>query len=526
MDPSPADLHLLPAEVWLACWTLCSVRQLRRLSLVCHLFRSLCMPVLLQRQSFHGVGLEWNLGLDNWMERVRRLHRTAVRMDRLAAGPYAQLVRSLNVALSSDTAPMTHYHPDILNIHLFDVMYERLITTFCATLGVYKNLTSLNICGLTIDAAFFGTLASLPQLDTLGVSRSDVVAWEGFLPLGTLKASGLRRLPEGNEGPLRIVSPDTIHTLELDSESSPLIAGFGSSQLPHLVHLSFNSVLYSEALIGFLAQCPRLESLSIDSSFGRQPSLPAIHSKTIPLLRTLTGPSKLVQALVPSRPVSSVTVLGDSWPDEGYLISLCRNISRSSSPIHSLSLPRTPPTLEFLDAVMSLFPDLRELTIALAPMIEFRRCGYPRRHAVTPEKPSIDSRSLELRDEDAFDNPPADELSDNEADEPQPILVKAATEISDLPGIHNLPAFSGIEHVLCWLYDRRVSLPPTIEVFRLQTDRDLPKLSLAEEHRAVAVLSGLYPLLREVQFGLPSTNWKRTGGLWKSEESKSIRIVP
>ncbi|KAJ7495317.1 hypothetical protein FB451DRAFT_1387356 [Mycena latifolia] len=529
MDPPTAHLHLLPVEVWLACLTLCSIRQLRRLSLVCHLFRSLCMPLLLEHQSFDVARLEWGLDRDNWRDRVRRLHRTAVRMDRLAEGPYALLVRSLNVSLSSDTPPMTHYNPYILNIHLFDAMCKRIIMTFCATLGVYKNLTSLNISGLTIDAAFLGTLASLPQLDALGVSTSYVVAWEGFLRLGSLTASWLRRLPESSEGPLRIASPDTIHTLHLDSESSPLIAGFGTSQLTHLVHLSLNGLGRSDSLIGFLAQCPRLESLSTGSSFGLQPSLPAIHFKTIPLLRTLTGPPKMVQALVPNRPVSCVTVLAGSWQEEGSLIPLCIDISRSSSPVYSLSLPRTPPTLEFLDTVMSLFPDLRELTITLAPMIGIRtRCGggFRRGRAVTTEKPSIDSRTLELRGEDAFDNPPAEELSDNEADEsPQPILVKAATEIPGLPGIHGLPAFSSIAHVLRWLSDRRLSLPPTIEVFRLQVDRELPKFSLAEEHRAIAVLSGLYPLLREVQFGLPSTNWKRTGPLWKSEENKSIRIV-
>ncbi|KAJ7466044.1 hypothetical protein FB451DRAFT_964209, partial [Mycena latifolia] len=44
--------HILPPEIWLACWTLCSTRQLRRLSLVCQLFRSLCLPLLFQDLQF------------------------------------------------------------------------------------------------------------------------------------------------------------------------------------------------------------------------------------------------------------------------------------------------------------------------------------------------------------------------------------------------------------------------------------------------------------------------------------------
>ncbi|KAJ6562993.1 hypothetical protein DFH09DRAFT_847762, partial [Mycena vulgaris] len=54
--PSPY-LAMLPSEIWLACWTLCSARQLRRLSLVCDLFRSLCLPPLFQTQSIKGLDI-------------------------------------------------------------------------------------------------------------------------------------------------------------------------------------------------------------------------------------------------------------------------------------------------------------------------------------------------------------------------------------------------------------------------------------------------------------------------------------
>ncbi|KAJ7453424.1 hypothetical protein FB451DRAFT_668752 [Mycena latifolia] len=51
-NPPIPYLFILPAEIWLACWTLCSSWQLRRISLVCQLFRSLCFPLLLQYQHF------------------------------------------------------------------------------------------------------------------------------------------------------------------------------------------------------------------------------------------------------------------------------------------------------------------------------------------------------------------------------------------------------------------------------------------------------------------------------------------
>ncbi|KAJ7448075.1 hypothetical protein B0H11DRAFT_1744513 [Mycena galericulata] len=72
--PPITYLDLLPAEVWLACWILCSTRQLRRVSLVCQLFRSLCLPLLFSHQSFDAPELASDINRDNWLDRVRHLH--------------------------------------------------------------------------------------------------------------------------------------------------------------------------------------------------------------------------------------------------------------------------------------------------------------------------------------------------------------------------------------------------------------------------------------------------------------------
>ncbi|KAJ7817412.1 hypothetical protein B0H13DRAFT_1662719, partial [Mycena leptocephala] len=94
MDPPVAYLRLLPVEVWLECWTLCSIRQIRRLSLVCHLFRSICLPLLLQDQTFDMEALRSGIDQDSWMNHVRHLHRTAVRLDKLAEAPFARFVQT------------------------------------------------------------------------------------------------------------------------------------------------------------------------------------------------------------------------------------------------------------------------------------------------------------------------------------------------------------------------------------------------------------------------------------------------
>ncbi|KAJ7648822.1 hypothetical protein B0H17DRAFT_859713, partial [Mycena rosella] len=94
MSSPVAYLHLLPVEVWLACWTLCSLRQLRRISLACRLFQSLCLPLVFRHQTFDVAVLVRGISRYNWIDRVRHLHRTAVRLDRLAEDPYARFVRS------------------------------------------------------------------------------------------------------------------------------------------------------------------------------------------------------------------------------------------------------------------------------------------------------------------------------------------------------------------------------------------------------------------------------------------------
>ncbi|KAJ6603600.1 hypothetical protein DFH09DRAFT_1459180, partial [Mycena vulgaris] len=99
MQPPIDYLHLLPEEVWLACWNLCSLQQLRRISLVCQLFRSVSLPCLFRDQTFDVEALVDRLSRDNWMDRVRHLNRTAVRLERLVEDPYAPFVRSWKVTL-------------------------------------------------------------------------------------------------------------------------------------------------------------------------------------------------------------------------------------------------------------------------------------------------------------------------------------------------------------------------------------------------------------------------------------------
>jgi hypothetical protein len=69
---------------------------------------------------------------------------------------------------------------------------------------------------------------------------------------------------------------------------------------------------------------------------------------------------------------------------------------------------------------------------------------------------------------------------------------------------------------LRWIFERRLSLPPNIEVLRVGVNGSPQYLQDAEEeHRAVASLADFHPRLREVDFGSGSGGWRRISDVWK-----------
>ncbi|KAJ7817413.1 hypothetical protein B0H13DRAFT_2379703 [Mycena leptocephala] len=188
-----------------------------------------------------------------------------------------------------------------------------------------------------------------------------------------------------------------------------------------------------------------------------------------------------------------------SRADAEYLFPLCLDISRSTTPLYSLTLPISFPPLELLNSILSLFPELREFSMKITDRV-FPAPGsvfiWPRPSTAVP---SMDTRSLDLNDEHAFEERPADDISDTEEDE----LDRHTRRWQ-------------ARNVLRWIYERQLSLPPNTEVLRLGVNGSPEyQLGAEEEHVAVASLADLHPLLREVDFGSGSGGWRRIGDVWK-----------
>ncbi|KAJ7495427.1 hypothetical protein FB451DRAFT_1360217 [Mycena latifolia] len=508
-DLPNAHLHRIPVEVWLVCWAFSSPRQHRRLSLVCQLFRSLCLPFLLQHQSFDVAALTAQIDRNNWIDRLHHLHRTAVRLDKLAEGPHVLLVRSWMASGCGSALPLARFHRNIHNMHLFDTMHDRVITTFFTTLGLYQNLRSLSLQALTIDASVRNIMLSLLQLEDLTLQRCNIVARDG--PLLRLKSftisgtCGPATLPGTTRDCLRIVSKELLCRLNLHApdETSSLITGFGQHKFPHLVAVSL--------------QCPWLESLVIKSS--RRPCPKYLPPDTIPLLRSLTAPHELVGMFMLNRPVAAVELLGHSTPGspDGLAISpedlrlAFIDIARASVPLRSLAITRVSPTVASLASIADTFPELRALSVEVEDeddSDDFASCMLQRR----PH--GVDLRSPELCDAHAFDDLSAEDVSDTDED-----ITMPATLVVDEPA----PPDTDLDTVVRRISDETVSLPRGIEVLRLRGDvfslgfawNMSPEFKFGLAQREIAGLVRLHPRLREVQVGEVENHWKRSGALWK-----------
>ncbi|KAJ6541172.1 hypothetical protein DFH09DRAFT_1322754 [Mycena vulgaris] len=265
-------------------------------------------------------------------------------------------------------------------------------------------------------------------------------------------------------------------------------------------------------LFGLLKQCPRLESLIVESipqdqvpTLSQYPPPPV----TVPLLRKLTAPLCLAHILAPNRPISELIVRDGpaDWVGLGLM-----PIAQTSTPLRSLALPRTFPTLDCIAVIAALFPDLRKLSIDIPSGVRMHSCGGPWHK-------EEDLRSPELCDDTAFNELPAEELSDTEGDTKcEVVLVKHAAQ----PPVRrfNLPCAPALRQILPPICSGDIPVPASLEVFNLRLlgfDElfRLFNLQLEEQHWMVAALRQRYPALREMTLGHDINNWQKKGGLWK-----------
>ncbi|KAJ7829992.1 hypothetical protein B0H14DRAFT_2808313, partial [Mycena olivaceomarginata] len=488
-SPPPVPyLQNIPAELWIACWTLCSKSDLRSISMVCKVFRSICLPLLLQNQSLDVRPSERST-YGRWEERSQQLQHMADRLETLVA--YAPLVRSWRISIGL-TGRESDSHPNIEDWRFFNNSYERVLITFGATLGLYRNLSSLHLEWFVVDEPFRDILASLLVLEDLTLSNCDIFHYDGFLKLKSFAEFG----SSSEAKLLRIASVDSLQTLKLDGGRIflPIIRGFGTENLTQLVDLSLEELHNVTIFFGVLKRCPRLQSLRITaltrtSSISLDDTTPdSVDPSWIPLLRSIAVPSvALIRMLVPNRPISEVTVTVFGSQSESpvhlsaeELMALLMDIASSSAPLESLVLPGADPTLGCLIFIAKRFPQLRQLSMVI------QETGT----RVVEGRPDSHDRSGPSK--------------------PFPVLRR-----NKLPDITSA---SNVHNILRWIFCGDILLPPRLEVLKLEADVIVRESFSSSQLQQVAkAVCRLCPGLRELH--LHRSSLVQTGKAWKTAGS-------
>jgi len=174
-------------------------------------------------------------------------------------------------------------------------------------------------------------------------------------------------------GPVELLEPEELCELRvigaLDSVENVLTPLMTSRTLIKLTSLTmFIPSDARDLFCRFVQLCPSVQSLNVISQLGVIASQLLFQPVIAPNLRTYRGPSGLVEALIPGRPINTVYLahgLVSSHPacDLASLKSIFDHLSQSIVPIITLELPTMSPGLDIFSLILAFFPVLNALTM-------------------------------------------------------------------------------------------------------------------------------------------------------------------
>ncbi|KAJ7687539.1 hypothetical protein B0H14DRAFT_3055408 [Mycena olivaceomarginata] len=499
----------VPTEVWSRCWFIASPHDLRRLVL--------------------------EIDRTNWIPTVRDLHRSTVRLKKLAGGHHVSSVRSWHFRGNLEFPDLVETYRLITNIGMVEETYMNLVQTFSGTLSLYRNLSSLRLGYFTIDAPFREALSSLEQGAFCRCNKF------------TLARFASDRGHDHCDQPLEIVSPATLHTLSIDNsrDSRALLFTLADESItfPNLVSVSvelFDAT--AKTFLAFLASCPYLTQLRITKSF-------------------LSGPIR-DPPFISDRPVSVIDLAGGSgFEDENKpmkkdIIRDLIDIAHSSVAVHSLSLcAPLPIAIELCAAIAIHFPDLRELALGLReppPVREFRPASTDDSDLSELEtsdmEVEVDDRTVELPDNcsldslSSFGGSPNIILSEDSACEggipdvllPGHMYTTSGRIFPPPPQQPASPAAApkSLASFIDCICSGLISLPAPLVSLRLAKQSSWHALrrrpiTREDEHRALLALAQQLPGLREVDFEVNGWWWeRRRDNTWTQKGSGIIIVAP
>ncbi|KAK7054134.1 F-box domain-containing protein [Favolaschia claudopus] len=282
-----------PTEVWRLLWKSASRKDWGALSSSCRLFRDICQPFMFRQLVFFTPC--WEEICPTKPEGIiSDMQRTLDKLRFFASNPrISQMVDSVALLLgledSEHVSGFIRLHPNMAQ--------------FTSSIGVYTNLSELDISGFHLTSDFCRTLATLPKFTALELDECIINCPE---PFDGLALEHFLCQVEGNsDRGCSLVSGSRLQDLILRDPipAKAWLTGFVSSgPLPHLVYLNLH--LNHEAkdiFFRFLDCCPQLKCIKLQAppSFA-DITLP---DTTSPGLLSFKGPIDIAGSFAGGRPV-------------------------------------------------------------------------------------------------------------------------------------------------------------------------------------------------------------------------------
>ncbi|KAJ7663183.1 hypothetical protein DFH06DRAFT_1189546 [Mycena polygramma] len=559
MQSRPSYADKLAPEVWSNCWSYANKSQLKRLCLVCRYFHTVCQPLLFRAQS---IAVPF-VAPENWMATTQRLHYADYRLTKIAATAHALAVRTWDWSGSEDMEELSHLFPLITHIYILQNVWRRLVATFTSTLGSFQRLTVLRLLYLEIGPELRATLATLPVLQDLTLTRCVILTRTGaLLPLRRFSFCG-RFGSLSSETPIELVDPGKLETLfirgspTIPADDIAILSALSVQPFLRLVELRVILAPHHAALLfRLLDRCSALQSLNLlllDMDEWRESLPQQLPDTTVPLLESFVGSPTLVRLFVHNRPVVDVVesawgeLLAESDPLALTLLFL-QDSSCGSVPLQRLTVTealRATQMPKVFTAITSFLPELREVRISLRDIPPDSVQNVHQAHGVNAvqidteeEDEQVDDRMVELRDGSV-------EYARSEEDLEMDFVVAGGsinlthyqdpTELSAIPApapalylpgymyvdfdprvpvFGELPVAGALTDIMDLISRNEIPLPPHLEilcfVYRRRSKSMLP-LELA--HQATLALEQLCPALQKIQFD-HQYSWVRARHMW------------
>ncbi|KAJ7752845.1 hypothetical protein DFH07DRAFT_825177 [Mycena maculata] len=370
-----------PIELWRMTVQNSTRPDLKALSSSCRLFRDICQPLLFQNLGFTAP-FPIDLSPVNCKSTIRKMKRDRDRLICIASSEgFPAMVHSwvfhcipdVRNLLDESKSPLP-YHPRMKQVVELSLA---IASHFSSTIGIYTNLSTLDITGFDLSPEFCEALASLPKLSGmyLGGCRITCPASVGGVALEkfTYSYPGLEWQDDIAER-YHLVTTSKLTTLSLDQPvpAKVFLSVFAASgPLPRLVKLTLCLGYDAKDLFyRFIDCCTAVTDLEIHVpvTFAGV----ALPETSIPMLDSFKGRIEVASAFAAGRPVRKMTLENipenpedDGPADKAVIEYALTQISESSATLEDLTLPFISLDSSVLRLTSEVFPKLKSLMFFL-----------------------------------------------------------------------------------------------------------------------------------------------------------------